>query len=587
MHFRQRVADHLRFLYPDEPVVSLAERVLSSFGLEGPDSPDANLATDLWSEHDAVLITYADTLVDDGVPLRTLSRWVDEYPGDVVSTVHVLPYFPWSSDDGFSVIDPSAVDPTLGTWEDVSALAKDVGVMSDLVLNHVSVESEWFKQFERNEPPGNGFFISVDPQTDLSGITRPRTHPLLRPTETSDGIRHVWATFSHDQVDLNLAHPEVLLALLDVVRLQLDHGVKMLRLDAVAYLWKRLGTPCIHLPETHEVIRLMRTLVDERARRRGERPALLVTETNVPTDENLSYFGGSDEAHVVYNFSLPPLLLHACLTGDTGPLTLWAASMPDPPKDCTYLNFFASHDGIGVRPAEGLLDSEQIGALVVAAEAVGGGHRDYQTADGPRPYELNASLRDLLALTEDAVADDRPADRLLAAHAVVLSLAGIPAIYIHSLLGTQNDHDRVKRLGHLRAINRAQLPLDDLYRRLAGAGSFEHQAFDGMSHMLRVRGQIRAFSPEAGQQVLELPTGLFGVRRFSSETEGSPSEVISIVNLADHELMASAEECGLVGHWGDVLSSAYVGPVERHGGETMIFQPYARHWFVKTGPSEA
>ena len=582
MDFRQRVAAHLAFLYPGEPVTPLVDRALSSFGLSAMDglsgetlSEEAMSSPDLWSERDAILITYADTITSpDEAPLRVLKRWLGEHLAGAMSTVHVLPFFPWSSDDGFSVIDLAAVDPSLGEWGDVSALASDFGLMSDLVLNHVSVESEWFQQFQRGEAPGVDFFIELAATADVSAVTRPRTHPLMRPTPTVGGLRQVWCTFSHDQVDLDTSNPDVLNALLAVIRLHIEHGATALRLDAVAYLWKRMGTSCIHLPETHEVVRLIRTLLDERARRGGERPTLVVTETNVPTVENLSYFGDGDEAHVVYNFALPPLLLHACLTGDTVPLAQWATSMPDPPLSCTYLNFFASHDGIGLRPAENLLDEQAIAGLVNAAAEVGGGHSDYQSSTGPRPYELNASLVDLLR-TDGEV----PVARLLAAHSVVLALAGIPAIYIHSLLGTSRDHDRVKASGRLRAINRAQIPLASLTDCLADANSFEHAAFHGLRHLLTVRQRHPAFSPNAAQEVLRLPDGLFGVLR-SIPGNKHESDVIAVANLADHEVTASAAACRVVGRWSEVSSQVATGVTEYRADDMLSFEPYSYRWMV-------
>jgi len=121
--------------------------------------------------------------------------------------------------------------------------------------------------------------------------------------------------------------------------------MRIARLDAVAFLWKELGTNCLHLPETHELVKLFRDVCEIVAPR-----AIILTETNVPHAENVSYFGQGDEAHMVYQFSLPPLLLHAFITGNGQYLTHWASGLEPPPAGCTFFNFTASHDGVGVRP---------------------------------------------------------------------------------------------------------------------------------------------------------------------------------------------------------------------------------------------
>lgn len=270
----------------------------------------------LWDEQDVLVITYGDSIKKEGEPpLDTLNNFFNKYLADTVNGVHILPFFPYSSDDGFSVIDYTQVNDGLGDWGDIEEIASNFDLMADLVVNHCSSRSRWFDNFKQCKEPGKNYFFECDPSADTSDVVRPRTSPLLREVETLEGKKYVWCTFSHDQVDLNFANPDVLCEMIQIIKLYLDRGVKIFRMDAVAFVWKELGTPCIHHPKTHELVRLMRTLIEHHSPR-----AIIITETNVPNHENLSYFGNANEAHAVYNFSLPPLLLNALITGSSAHL---------------------------------------------------------------------------------------------------------------------------------------------------------------------------------------------------------------------------------------------------------------------------
>ncbi len=320
-----------------------------------------------WSEKDAVLITYGDMVrAADERPLATLHSFLNRHLKKAFNTVHVLPFFPYSSDDGFSVIDFREVNHDLGTWDDIEALSRDFRIMADLVLNHVSRQSRWFRYYVAGVSPARFYFIEADPAADYSSVVRPRATPLLSSTQTRDGERHVWTTFSDDQVDLNFKNPDVLFEFIDILFFYISKGVRVFRLDAIAYLWKDLGTPCIHLPQTHQIVKLFRDIIELLAP-----DVLLITETNVPQDENISYFGNGDEAHIVYQFPLPPLLLHALQTGQGRYLTEWAAALPALPRGRTFLNFTASHDGIGVRPLEGILSDAEIAKLADGGRGTG------------------------------------------------------------------------------------------------------------------------------------------------------------------------------------------------------------------------
>ena len=351
--------------------------------------------------------------------------------------------------------------------------------MADLVINHCSSRSLWFDNYKQGKNPGADYFIECDPETDLSDVVRPRTSPLLRKTETLDGEKHVWCTFSHDPVDLNFRNPDVLLEFVKIIKLYLDNGVSVFRLDAVAFLWKQIGTPSINLMETHEVIRLLRLLIEHYDER-----ALIITETNIPNRENLSYFGNANEAHLIYNFTLPPLVLYTMLTGRSSLLKHWMMSMPPAQNGTTYFNFIASHDGIGLRPVEGILPDEEVDKLASLMQSFGGDVSWRAMPDGGhRPYELNISLIDALKGTFDGE-DAYQLQRFVCAHAIMLALEGMPAFYIHSLFATQNDHEKYERTSNKRAINRHNWDYDELNEALEDYNRLHHRVFKKLTRII-------------------------------------------------------------------------------------------------------
>jgi len=484
---RARVQGHVKALYPhldQQAEGALADRLLAAVAPSGLNAFADPSGGALPGSDEVMLITYGDSFAaDDGPHLGALSQFFDDHLHDVFSSVHVLPFSPSSSDGGFAVIDYRRVDPAVGSWADVASLATRARLMFDLVCNHGSTQSEWFADFVANRAPGNDYFVTTDANADVSQVTRPRTHPLLRPTETAAGLRHVWATFSHDQVDFDYSNPDVLVEFCSILGFYVANGASRIRLDAIAYLWKELGTSCIHLPQTHEVVKLMRTLVEA-----VDPDVLIITETNVPHAENVSYFGDGDEAHVVYNFTLAPLIVSGLIAGSGTALTQWLARLAPPPPGCSFLNFIASHDGIGLRPLEGIVGQDELQTLVDAATEAGGAVSTYATPEGDRPYELNVSLADLLA-----EADGTSAPRFVLAHALLLSLQGIPAIYVHSLLATAGDMETVARTGHRRDINRPKLSVAAASAQVAAG--WRASVFDSLRHLIRVRRTQPAFAP--------------------------------------------------------------------------------------------
>jgi glycosidase len=465
------------------------------------------------SERDSFLITYGDQVQAPGQPhLQTLAEFCETHLSGVVSGIHILPFYPWSSDDGFSVKDYRAVDSNLGNWGDVERLGRSFRLMFDGVINHASVQGKWFQAFLRDEGPYRDYFLTVAGDTDLSQVVRPRMLPLLTEFRTAWGMRLVWTTFSADQADLNFRNPDVLLEIFDILLMYSERGAQFIRLDAIAYLWKEIGTNCIHLPQTHAVIRLLRAVLDDVAPH-----VRLITETNVPHRDNLSYFGdGKNEAQLVYNFALPPLVLHTFRTGDTTILSQWASGLELPSEQTTFFNFLASHDGIGLNPARGILSPADVDALVVQTLAHGGLISYKQNADGTQsPYEMNINFFDALS---DPSGDEPLAmqiDRFMATQAILLSLRGLPGIYFHSLFGSRNWLAGVDATGHNRTINRQKLARTGLEDALADSNTFRAQVFALYRALLARRAASAAFHPHGGQKILEMGRDVFAVLRSS------------------------------------------------------------------------
>jgi sucrose phosphorylase len=517
--FRAKAHEHLAVLYGPQAALSLQARLterLDRFGRGARATPPAHAG---WPcERDAFLITYADVVQAAGqLPLACLHKVIEQHVGPAITGLHVLPFFPSSSDDGFSVVDYLQVDPALGTWQDVHRLADGRRLMVDLVLNHASAQSEWFRAYLRGDPEYEGFFISVPPGTDLRAVIRPRTSPVLTPFSSAEGERQVWTTFSPDQVDLNYANPDVLLRMIEIALAYIDHGADVLRLDAVAYLWKQPGSGCLHLPETHRIVQLLRLVLDEIAPH-----VKLVTETNVPHAENVSYFGdGTNEAQWVYNFALPPLVLHALWRGSSAVLTSWASVLDLRSDQVTFFNFLASHDGIGLNPVRGILPPEEIEGLVLHARARGGEVSSKRNPDGSEsPYELNINYFD--ALAGDAAEDvQHSVDRFMVAQAIMLSLQGVPGIYFHSLFGSRGWPEGVRNTGARRAVNRQKLMRAQLDADLARPDSMRRMIVDRFLRLLTVRAGCAGFHPHGQQRVLAVGDGVLGLWRASPEGDAA------------------------------------------------------------------
>jgi glucosylglycerate phosphorylase len=543
---QSRIIDYLNILYGEDSTLVMEELMMLA---ERWQEKSTGFVKKNWvNQNDIMLITYGDSIISKNEkPLITLRKFLNKYVRNTISAVHLLPMYPYTSDDGFSVVDYYEINDELGAWQDVNALSRDFDMMYDAVVNHISKSSSWFKGFLNSDGKYEDFFIQVDPATDCSMVTRPRALPLLTAFETKEGTKHVWTTFSEDQIDLNFRSPRLLLEIINILLYYAYNGARFIRLDAIGFAWKEIGTTCMHLEQTHAVVKLMRAALDL-----VFPGTILITETNVPHDDNISYFGdGTDEAHLVYQFPLPPLVLFSFLTGNASKLSQWAKSLEDTKLSHTntYFNFLASHDGIGMRPVEGILDEQEKEIMLQSVVKHGGNISYKQNSNGSKsPYELNINYLD--ALTDPGSPDmQQRVDKFIAAQCILLSVVGVPGIYIHSLLGSQNWYEGVTQSGINRRINREKLDYDNICKELEEVGNIRNLVFSRFSKLIKLRSKQSAFAPKSVQCVIILDHRAFALVRHANKDE----RILAIINVSHEEYSLQLAYKGL-----DIINSEIV-----------------------------
>ena len=525
---------------------------------------------ELWSEKDVLLITYADSIIKKNQKnLITLSNFLTKYCKEF-TYVHILPFFPFSSDDGFAVEDYKKIKKEHGSWNDLKKITKSFKIMVDLVINHCSSRNRLFKNFLENKDPGKEFFISSQKKFPTSKkIIRPRSSDLSKKVLINGKDNYVWCTFGHDQVDFNFKNPSVLIYFFEIIKFYLDQNIKALRLDAVAFLWKELGTRCINLPQTHNIIRLIRLIIDNFYNK-----TLIITETNIPSHENLTYFGNNNEAHCIYNFSLAPLLIHAIISGNSFYLKKWSRGMPPAQENNSYLNFLSTHDGIGMRPVEGILPEMEVKKYFRFFKKQGGLF-SYRTNKGKKSvYEVNITL--LEALKECYNGKDKYIfDRFVLAHTILFSMEGIPAIYIQNFLGSKNDNIKVKKTNSFRSINRKNWNYDSLTKIINNKSTINNKILNSIKNLIVLRKKQVAFHPNATQFTLQLGDIFFGLWRQSIDRSQS---IFCISNLTNKKQKISLLDINLIStnSWFDLLTKKRIKNI----GDELFFKPYQTYWIT-------
>ncbi len=528
------------------------------------------MGSTLWSEHDVLLIAYPDNIDNKKTsPLQSLQNFLTEHFSDTITIVHVLPFFPSTGDDGFSVQNYFEVDEKLGDWSDVGELAKHSKLMADVVLNHCSVKSEWFIGYQNGNPAYANFFCTVPDDFDSSNVVRPRSSPLKEKFLVNGKDKHIWCTFSRDQADLNFKNPTVLKKLIDVIFWYIKMGVRVFRLDAVAFIWKNSGTTGLNAPQAHLIVRLLRVLVDH-----VDRGIILITETNLPVHENLSYFGNGDEAHWIYNFTLPPLSVFTLMFGDATQIREWSMGMPPALPNTAYLNFLSSHDGIGLRPIEGVLTEQQLDQMVSQLEHNGSLFSWRSISESEKKiYEANITLFDALLRTPSDPTGEFKIQRYLAANCMMLGFEGVPAFYLNALFATRNDVEAVLKTGSNRAINRHKWSRHELKKRLKSPNDIENLVLKSLKNLISIRKGQPAFHPNATQVTLQLESCFFGIWRQSIDC---CQIIFAITNVTPLEQSLSLSHLNMVfsDRWFDLISD---DEITNHEG-VLFFPPYKTYW---------
>ena len=526
-----------------------------------------------WSENTVLLITYADN-INKGVTGKTISDFIlfyQKYFSTFIDTIHFLPFFTSSGDGGFSVKDHEEIDPAYGNWKEISGFSKNATIMTDLVLNHASSQGKWYRNFIENKRPGKDYFFTIDNNYDCSNVIRPRDHELLKDIKLEIGNKKLWCTFSYDQIDLNFRNPDVLLEFVKLIIKLSSYGVKIFRLDAVAFIWKESGTTCLNLPQTHEIIKLLRDIVDQL-----DENIVIVTETNLPKNENLSYFGKNDEAHWIYNFSLPPLIIYTFLFGDSSSITKWSMKMPPAQFGNAYLNFIASHDGIGMRPAEGVLSDEDINNMLTRLKK-NGSEFSMRKLKGTedKVYEANISLFSALQNIDTDSNGIFALDRFIAAHCIILAIEGVPAFYFNSFFGTKNDKQSYLKSGIKRDLNRHKWNFSDLVSKIDDDQTHEFKCFSILKELISIRKFQPAFHPNATQFTLNIDQSVFAVWRQSKNRKQS---IFAITNVTSSKFIFNTNMINLIDdeEWYDLLN-----PKTNFQDEQKIeLNPYQTIWIT-------
>jgi len=545
---KNKLLSRLEFIYGKEKAKNIMpelERIMKVYYATKPSrmiKKEKNLISEeRFNQEDIILITYGDLIKgEEKSPLATLAKFCDEFLKGTINTIHILPFFPYSSDRGFSVKDFTEVDPRLGTWEDIEKLENRYQLMFDGVFNHVSSKSKWFQEFLNGAPYYKEFFISFTSPDNLSlehrkKIFRPRTSNILARYCTINGLRYVWSTFSRDQIDLKFENPDVLIKVLETLLLYVRKGSDIIRLDAVTYLWSEPGTSCINLEETHEIVKLIRDVLNIVA------PwVALITETNVPHSENVSYFGnGRDEAQMVYNFALPPLVLYTFYSEDATILTEWAKTIKTPSNTTTFFNFLDTHDGIGLMGAKNILTDQQIKFLINRAKQHGGLISYRTTIDkGKEPYEINITW--FSALNRENNKDEEMAlqiKRFVASRAISLIIPGVPGIYLHSLIGTENDIKAVESTKLKRNINRSVISYKAIRNAIKDPSLKVSKINRRLGKLLSIRAKERAFHPNSSPKLLQLSCKVFSIIRTTPERD---EHILALVSISSESIEVKA-----------------------------------------------
>ena len=477
------------------------------------------------SEKTTMVICYGDSIYSKNKKhLKTFQAFFNKKLNKFIDTIHFLPFYPSSSDSGFAVKDHYKIDSKFGNWLNIKNFSSKAHIMADMVINHASARGLWFKNFLKEKKPGKDYFLLINSKFNASKVVRPRDHKLLKEINIFKKKEYLWRTFSDDQIDLNFYNPKVLLRFIKIMLNLIKNGVTIFRLDAIAYLWKKSGTKCINLKQTHEIVKVLRIVSDSLSIK-----SIIVTETNLPEKENLSYFGNNDESNWIYNFTLPPLLIYSLLFENGTYLNAWCKKLPQTKKGNSYLNFIASHDGIGMRPLEGIINNQSIKKLLLRLKK-NGSKFSYRKVNNNKKkvYESNITVFDALKVSDKDKKGLYNFQRYIAAHAIMFSFEGVPAIYFNSLFGKSNDEARYVITGNNRDVNRFKWNELNILKKIKSNSSKEYYIFETLKYLLKIRKNQKAFHPNAHRTNINLGNNFFCIKRVSLDKKQT---ILCITNL--------------------------------------------------------
>ena len=519
------------------------------------------------SEKTSLVISYGDNIYSSqSSSMKIFQKFFQKNLEKLFDTIHFLPFYPSSSDSGFAVKDHYQIDKKIGNWSDLKKISKSKKIMADVVINHASARGLWFKNFLKRKKPGKDYFLTVNSKFNTSKVVRPRDHKLLKKIKIFEKNDYLWRTFSPDQIDLNFKNPSVLLRFIKIIIYLINNGVTIFRLDAIAYLWKQNGTKCINLSQTHEIIKLLRVVTSLL-----NVQTLIITETNLPEKENLSYFGKNNEANWVYNFSLPPLLIHAFLFENSSYLNQWSRKLPSTKHGNCYLNFIASHDGIGIRPTEGILNEKTLSSFLKRLKKNGSkfSYRKVQNKS-KKVYEANITVFDALRKSDFDPKGLFFLERYVSAHAIMISFEGIPAVYFNSLFGKSNDEAKYIITGNNRDVNRYKWNFNNITTKLRDKKSKQSIFYRNIGALLEIKRKQKAFHPNASRININLGPKIFCFKRISKDKKQS---IICMTNLSSKIQTPNFKK---IGNYRDLLNSN----LKFREGTSLILKPFQTVWLT-------
>ena len=519
------------------------------------------------SEKTSLVISYGDNIYSSqSSSMKIFQKFFQKNLEKLFDTIHFLPFYPSSSDSGFAVKDHYQIDKKIGNWSDLKKISKSKKIMADVVINHASARGLWFKNFLKRKKPCKDYFLTVNSKFNTSKVVRPRDHKLLKKIKIFEKNDYLWRTFSPDQIDLNFKNPSVLLRFIKIIIYLINNGVTIFRLDAIAYLWKQNGTKCINLSQTHEIIKLLRVVTSLL-----NVQTLIITETNLPEKENLSYFGKNNEANWVYNFSLPPLLIHAFLFENSSYLNQWSRKLPSTKHGNCYLNFIASHDGIGIRPTEGILNEKTLSSFLKRLKKNGSkfSYRKVQNKS-KKVYEANITVFDALRKSDFDPKGLFFLERYISAHAIMVSFEGVPAVYFNSLFGKSNDEAKYIITGNNRDVNRYKWNFNNITTKLRDKKSKQSIFYRNIGALLEIKRKQKAFHPNASRFNINLGSKIFCFKRISKDKKQS---IICMTNLSSKIQTPNFKKTG---SYRDLLNSN----LKFREGNSLILKPFQTVWLT-------